>query len=941
MDTSPPSRPASALSISRSTTPQPDDAPFSLDDSSDGSGPDTVAGLTQRCLDAFAQATGGALSDARQARAMRAITAMEECLSATSLNLNYFMEGDLDDHFSEDTKSLSSPLPGAGSPLGWSDLANFPADAWAELDAHVQETRDRGITEVSVPPQVAPQALFAGLSRLPHLQHVRITLAPDQCTGTLDLSQLRVPDGVSIEIEGPVSDLTVLAPPGTLIRANAPEVALHKSRVLYVDGKGQQAGSAVTLAGAAYHHTSHGFLPQELNVRMQLNGESKFSGINPLMSEKEGDDIMCRTLGTLWLMERHAHRQAKEQARESKQAGKPFPYNAFQSTSDIARHVTNDTVREQEALLLHTPAQALFDTDNFGSMISQQLRQMSPGETRSFAATTPNHMLGIELRVKEREHGGVMRREYVLNIYDPNETTTHRRVVAHHPEWFLNHSLQTWLAPDKVARYFPGTPKIGSLVRWVPPEERAGPAPAGPSRQTSVHVNPQTTQTAKFLYAAANRGVTGSITLAVRNILASTLDDAQKWHRLRAENFKGKPALLAACTRGDTGALVAYLRALLACPPGALGGHYLLNLLAGQQDQIPVLERMARSKAPSTPDAMIHAYVREIAASSLPLADKIALLGRKGEFGTPALAALEHAPERTAAMMCGILDAQQSVNDSLALLESLGVSPQAVEKAMARLHTSLATHAGPAQQDQLKRQAAWSDRLNKTVADIASRAQPDDKSVSAAGTGKPGTTAPPTDAPAQPVNPPALAALRSALIPLASQARFRRLAAGLDTSLAGATAQALLRCMSPDGRTLDLRMLPQPYRELACALPPAAWHALQQYALAMGGHGMTSIAIPQPPHGRPDPVFISEGLNEVKTLRALQVPWQEVMEFGGLAHPPGQLTISVDNRGFEDDDTHFVVPPDCKTQMLRTGEGTVTTQYATPLGMLSEAQLVA
>ncbi len=942
MDTPPCSRPASALSVSRSATPQPHDGPFALDGSSEGSEPDHAASLTQLCLDAFQQAAGGPLSEGSQARALGAISAMDECLTGTQLNLMWFMETDLDSFCSDDQKSLTSAQPGTGLRLRWADLVAFAPEAWTALNEYVLQQNGTGITKVTLPPQVDPRALLTSLSRLPDLQHVHIMLPPGQGTGTLDLGQLQPshPGRLFIEIEGPVSDLTIHAPAGSEVRANVPDVALHKSRVLYVDGKGQQIGAPVTLAGAAYHHTTGSLLPQELNVRMQLNGESKFGSVTTSILEQSGDDILCRTLGTLWLMERHAHRQAKEQAPpDSKQAGKPFPYNTFQSTSDIQQRVTDDTIREEEALLYSTRPQALFDTNNFGAMISQQLRQMSPGETRSFAAITPNHMLGIELRVKEREHGGVMQREYVLNIYDPNETSTHRRVVAHDPAWFLDRTLGTWLPADAVNRYFPGTPKLGSLVRWVPPEQRTGPAPAAPSHQAGVHVDLKDTQTGKFLVVAASRGAADSISLGVGSILESEMDDDNKWRRLRADDLSGKPALQLACERSDPAAATAYLRALLACPPGALGHGYLLNLLAAPRDGVPTLEKMARVRPPSAPEASIHAYVREITASNLPLADKIRLLGARGDYGTPAQAALELSPERTAAMMCGILDAGLPDRDTLTLLEALGVDPDAVEKAMARVNASLAEHAGPTQQDQLKRQAAWNERLQKKIAEAISREKQDDKSPSTTGTGESGTTAPLPVIPPDPAEAPALAALRNALVPLASQAHLQRLAAGLDTSVAGAAAQALLGCLSPDGKTLDLYALPPRYRGLACALTPAAWQALQQHAVAKGGVGITRVLMPKPADGLADPVFIAEGLNEVKTLAQLEVPWQPVLEFGGLAHPPGQLKIVVDNRGFEDNDTQFVLPPGCQTQMMATGEGEVHTEYATPLGILHEDPL--
>ena len=471
--------------------------------------------------------------------------------------------------------------PRTHAPVSLADLEALPEAAWAELDAHVRHETGLGITDVVLPGTDDPSRLIRGLAGLPVLRDLDVTL-PADCE-SIDFGGLKPsdPDQLAITLRGNASDLAVIAPAGSHVKAVSQCVALQKSRVFYVDGSGRQIGTPKTLAGAAYHHTTDG-LSQEFSVMSDLNGDGKFGNITSTLLERPGDPIVCRTLGMLWLMARYQHHQdqhTQAAAGIDTKSQQPFSYEFAATPEAISENVTSDTVHEQEGIMFGSQADALFDTDGFGDMLSQQLQRMAPGDKRFFMASTPNHMLGVELQVKEAMHAGTLRREYVVNLYDPNKTTTHFRVVANDAHWFESQSLGHWLKRDDVNHYFPGDPKIGTLVRWIPPAERPASPTHAPAHEVDIHVDPPDQLTARLMSAAMSRGAPGSVTASARGILASDTTAGEKRHALRGNNIYNRPALEIACDRDQPATVAAYIRAVLEADTGVLPLHDQLNLL--------------------------------------------------------------------------------------------------------------------------------------------------------------------------------------------------------------------------------------------------------------------------------------------------------------------------------------------------------------------------
>jgi hypothetical protein len=885
---------------SRSVTPESRSDPFGeafdSDDESAGHGASGSApqSLINNCLDACAAAAGlqpgVSLPPAAQARVIATVSCLAEQMTGTRLNLAFLLadqESDSDDE--DDYKGSSPPALHTLASVGLADLEALPAAAWSELDAHVRHETGQGITELALPATDDPSRLLRGLAGLPALRELEVTLPPG-CE-SIDFGGLKPshPDQLAITLHGNASDLAVIAPAGSHVKAVSQCVALQKSRVFYVDGSGRQMGTPKTLAGAVYYHTTDG-MSQELSVKSKLNGDGRFGNITSTLMERPGDPIVCRTLSMLWLMARYQHHQdqrTQATAGIDTKSQQPFSYAFAATPQAISENVTSETVHEQEGIMIGSQADALFDTDGFGDMLSQQFQRMAPGDKRFFMASTPNHMLGVELQVKEAMHAGTLRREYVVNLYDPNKTTTHIRVVAHDAQWFESKSLGHWLERDDVNRYFPGDPKIGTLVRWIPPAERPASPSHAPAHEVDIHVDPPDQLTARFMSAAMSRGAPGSVTASARGILASDTTVGEKRLALRGNNIHNRPALEMACDRGQPATVAAYIRAVLEADTGVLPLHDQLNLLRARNNERPVLAFAAAQPAQSRAEDAIYSYVREIAASSLALADKEALLGETGRHGTAAQLALKIAPARVAAMMCAIHDANLPAEETRVLLASLQVRGEDMLKAMfAREDAQTELHE-PMEKvkasEVLSRQATWMHRLGKAIRESAAL---DDKAPSMA-------PAIITHIPAQSPAGRARQALHEVVARVLTQRELSGIGRGAFSSTTDTATQALLDCLRNGNSALVFSELSVEHQNLVCALPSQGWQALHDYAQAAGGSGITRVVLPNNASIALDPDFTAQGLNTFQSLELLVMPRVPGMKFEGLSHQLGQLKIQM------------------------------------------------
>lgn len=875
---------------------------FDSDDESVGHGVhgSTPQSLINRCLDACAAAAGlqpgVSLPSAAQARVIATVNCLVEEMTGTHLNLAFLLadqESDSDDD--GDYKGSLPPAPHTSASVGLADLEALPAAAWSELDAYLWHVAGKRIEKVVLPANIDPSHLIRGLAGLSALRELDVSL-PTGCE-SVDFGGLKPidPDQLAITLRGNLSDLAVIAPAGSHVTAASQCVALHKSRVFYVDGDRQQIGTPRTLAGAGYHHVSDS-LSQEQSVMSKLNGNGRFGNIKSTLLERPGDPIVCRTLSMLWLLARYQHHQdqhTQAAAGIDTKSQQPFSYAFAASDVAISQSVTSDTVHEQEGIMIGSQADALFDTEGFGEMLSHQFQHMAPGDTRYFMASTPNHMLGVELQVKEAVHAGTLRREYVVNLYDPNKTTTHIRVVAYEARWFKSQSLGHWLERDDVNHYFPGDPQIGTLVRWIPPAERTVHPDQMPAHEVAIHVDPRDRPTARFMSAAMSRGAPLSVTASARGILASDLTTREKRHALRADNVHNRPALEVACDRGQPATVAAYIRAVLEADTGVLPLHDQLNLVRAERDGEPVLAFAAARPAQHRTEDAIYSYVREIAASPLALTHKEALLGETGPHGTAAQRALGIAPARAAAMMCAIHDANLPAEQTRALLASLQVRGDDVLKAMFAMEDALPVLSQAAQKvkaaELLSRQDSWMHRLGMATRETRA---PDTKGTPVAPV-TPVTAAITVPIPAADPADLARQALHAAVATALTQRGLSGSSRGTLASTADTVTQALLGCLRHDNSALVFSGLPVDQQNLVCALAPQGWQALHDYAQAAGGTGIRQVVLPTRSSIALDPEFTAQGLNTLRSLERLVIPRVPGMRFEGLTHQLGQLQISL------------------------------------------------
>lgn len=139
------------------------------------------------------------------------------------------------------------------------------------------------------------------------------------------------------------------------------------------------------------------------------DNEADFNGE---VTDDQERPIECRHLAMYW----------EEQFRANR--GK-VPYDRISSPENILRNVPVD--RYENAY--ERPATVhLVTHDGWGAMIARMLREMSEAgeETRAMCVDTVTHSMALGLKIKQSEKGRVL----VIQLYDPNRTTTHQRVAV-------------------------------------------------------------------------------------------------------------------------------------------------------------------------------------------------------------------------------------------------------------------------------------------------------------------------------------------------------------------------------------------------------------------------------------------------------------------------------------------------------------------------------
>lgn len=665
--------------------------------------PRTLQELIDVCLQVHAQTQHGPLSDAQEEQVVQTIRSLvEDCLQGSKLDLQYFGESGLPGEF---------PAPG--------DVPVLPADAWHKLDGYVRSREGRGITDVEVSTLARLDCVAGGLASLADLAHVTVVVPermPDDKRVVIDLRALQRdhPERLVINLKGDVSNLLVKVPVNTLAQASGiSNPALCPSTVEYFDDKsGKPLGPPRTLGGTVYGHTPAWF-DQKTGSTLNANGTARRRKGLVAFSQlpQPGEKLKCHSLCMAWAVSQ------QQKVLDGKAGDKSAGISQSASVQrDISASYTDQVAGEEFAMMVGASTEAIFDLDNFGAMIEDQMQQLKPDENRWFFVNSPSHTMVLELCLREQGAEGEKRPVYTAVLFEPNRTVLSDRMEAASPQTFAHTSIDSWLTPEEQQIFFPLNPKVGTLIRWTPPQEREGAANERPRVGPRLHVDPMHIGSPEFLMAAMDSHAPDAVTQSIEAIVDTKASASDRLEMLRAEDLDGRTPLIWASSRNQADNVAAYVRAIVSAPCERLSLDDKLALLRGvdPDSELPVLRELAERPSDFWPEPAIRAYVREIASSSLALHDKIGLLGDKPV--TAAQCALAHAPGRVVAMTLGILDANLPMEQTHALVESMGVSGDELVSAVTGRMERLTVNPHPIAPDELRYLDLWLAMLNNAIA---------------------------------------------------------------------------------------------------------------------------------------------------------------------------------------------------------------------------------
>ena len=155
--------------------------------------------------------------------------------------------------------------------------------------------------------------------------------------------------------------------------------------------------------------------------------------------------------------------------------------------------------------------------------------------------------------------------------------------------------IDSWLTPKEQLVYFPEQPRVGTLLRWLPPQQRERTSNDGPPKGPSLHVDPAHIGTATFLLAAMDSHAPDAVTRSIEAILDTKAPADDRLEMLRAEDMAGRTPLIWAGERHQPDNVTAYVRAILAAPADRLSTQDKLSLLRSEDpdSDLPFLGHLA------------------------------------------------------------------------------------------------------------------------------------------------------------------------------------------------------------------------------------------------------------------------------------------------------------------------------------------------------------
>ncbi len=340
----------------------------------------------------------------------------------------------------------------------------------------------------------------------------------------------------------------------------------------------------------------------------------------------------CRQLAIQWLHDRWTHHRAKAEAQ--------LQMSETGGAGRIARVLgAQPPALPQRAYeqMRHKGAHAIFDASQFGNMIRHELQTMKPGDVRHFAVGTDRHLLGLEIHIKVGRHGHESRDEYIVNLFDPSDAATHKRVVTDTADWFRGRGLDAW---GEMASHFESNRRIGALFRWPPAE--AGEA-AGRRAGVQIHVAGVHLASLEFLRHALGEGAVRGVAAFARQVFESSESAGPVCQRLLRGGASS--GLARAMQLGRADAIAQWSDAVLRAPADVFTSDQRFGLLASDA----VGRHPARVAHPLV-SAFLHGQYRAVAAFTEAVAraranvlapsQHLALLMAPDTFGRPVLHAL-------------------------------------------------------------------------------------------------------------------------------------------------------------------------------------------------------------------------------------------------------------------------------------------------------------
>ena len=488
-------------------------------------------------------------------------------------------------------------------------LQSMPTPVWTILQQFALAGSGPGICSVVLnEDSVIDTTLIDGLKQLGTLKHVSV---PGRTISSrIDFSALQGLETVHITGD-PGQALAIYVPAGVTVHATKTSAtSLQKSLVYYTGSQGMGAelpvvlGESRPLQGSRYYRTADKHFDsaasaeeaQIWSAELNVNAGASMEVTNGHTGKTTRQPIVCRHLALRWLDTRIAHRKARdasgpqaasaaltppdEQVMAATQAGQRFSYGDFLSPQDVSKNIDERAEIEFDHMTSQG-ADALFDGRSPGSMLAGQFSRLRPGQSSHHIITTtdPGHALGLELRVRMRMHGGQMRPEYVVNVYDPNSTGTHQHLVVNDPAKLVDMELGDWLHSSHIAFLYDRPSVRGRLKGEVRAQELYLPeTPFGSG-------------------AVIHAAVEGGHTALVRDSMKTLVAQASSLGKERLEvELAGKVGPFRALhtaawhmPRSWPEALTAYVQEVLAIPDSVLDADAKRRLLRAEEDEATVL----------------------------------------------------------------------------------------------------------------------------------------------------------------------------------------------------------------------------------------------------------------------------------------------------------------------------------------------------------------